>query len=112
VGDLNNNHYLGDNNMKKLLFFLLSVFFISNNSAQQLIMTDPDVTLTSTGTINESMRIATGIVQGGKDITATGTLKIPIVFVKFADDDATTSYWPDADVLPDWAQFWGSYPVK
>jgi len=49
------------------------------------------------------MRIATGIVQGGKDITATGTLKIPIVFVKFADDDATTSYWPDADVLPDWA---------
>lgn len=66
-------------------------------------MTSPDVTLTSSGTINEAMRSASGIVEGGKDITATGTLKIPIVFVKFADDNATTSNWPTANSLPSWA---------
>jgi hypothetical protein len=73
-------------------------------NAQTPIMTSPDVTVTSTNIINSSMRIATGIVQDGKDITAHGLLKIPVVFVRFADDNLTNTNWPVADEIPDWAE--------
>jgi hypothetical protein len=89
--------------MKKVFLLLISLFLVVNSYSQEMIMTSPDVTITSGGTIDESMRSTTGIVAGGKDITATGTLKIPIVFVRFADDNATTSNWPIANLLPTWA---------
>lgn len=83
------------------LFVLLFAFIQLN--AQDAIMTNTDVSTTSTGTIDASMRTAAGIIEDGRDITATGTLKIPIVFVKFADDTETNGNWPNADQLPSWA---------
>ena len=76
--------------MKKIFVFLAYLFFIVNINAQEIMMS-PDVTLSSGNIIDETMRSATGIVAEGKDITAHGTLKIPIVFVRFADDNTSTA---------------------
>lgn len=88
--------------MKKIFVFLAYLFFIVNINAQEIMMS-PDVTLSSGNIIDETMRSATGIVAEGKDITAHGTLKIPIVFVRFADDNTTTANWVTANKLPTWA---------
>lgn len=50
-----------------------------------------------------SMRNTHGIIQGGMKKTASGTLKVLVVFVRFADDQTNTQYWPNYNVLPDWA---------
>ncbi|HTY37251.1 MAG TPA: right-handed parallel beta-helix repeat-containing protein [Bacteroidota bacterium] len=41
---------------------------------------------------------------GGKYITSAGTLRVLVVFVKFADDNETSPTWPNPSVLPTWAQ--------
>lgn len=71
--------------------------------AQEMIFTGNDVSISTSGTINENMRTSEGIIQGGKSLTASGTLKVPIVFVKFSDDNSTTTHWPNANSLPSWA---------
>lgn len=40
----------------------------------------------------------------GKYITSTGTLRVLVVFVRFADDNETSSIWPDPYVKPAWIQ--------
>jgi len=40
----------------------------------------------------------------GKHITSSGTLRVLVVFIRFADDNETAAIWPDANVLPDWAE--------
>lgn len=90
--------------MKNLAIILISFILMISNYAQENIIVDLDANYNSSGSINNSMRLPTGIVQGGKNITASGILKIPIVFVRFADDNATTSHWPTADELPSWAE--------
>ncbi len=96
--------------MKKLLIF---IFVLSLNSlyAQVEIDLGTDVTVNSVGTINELMRGVNGIIQGGKDITASGILRIPIVFVRFADDNEVTNYWPIANELPDWAETFVDFQI-
>ena len=90
--------------MKKISFLLISMFLIITiNGQEEAIMTSPDVITSSTGIIDETMRSPLGFVQDGRDITATGTLKIPIVFVKFANDPVTTPHWPVDSLLPNWA---------
>lgn len=45
-----------------------------------------------------------GIITGGKKKTASGTLRILVIFVRFKDDTRTNSIiWPNATVLPAWA---------
>ncbi|KAA3610775.1 MAG: T9SS C-terminal target domain-containing protein [Calditrichaeota bacterium] len=95
---------------KRLIVFLLLVFVIGIYS-EETIELSPDVIEESVGTINASMRVATGIIEGGKNISASGTLKIPIVFVMFADDNFTSSHWPDADAIPDWASLFVSSKI-
>ena len=40
---------------------------------------------------------------GGKYISASGTLRVLVVFVRFGDDNETSENWPDPGVLPAWA---------
>jgi len=89
--------------MKKFLATICILLFSQLLLAQENIIMNEDVTVNSVGTINNSFRLSTGIIQEGKDITASGILRIPIVFVKFSDDVTTTSYWPVANTLPTWA---------
>jgi len=44
------------------------------------------------------------IHYGGRFITSTGTLRVLMIWVRFADDDESTPIWPDPDVLPQWAE--------
>ncbi len=44
-----------------------------------------------------------GIVQGGKYKTASGTIRVPIIFVRFKDDTQSSTYWPSYGSLPSWA---------
>ncbi len=41
---------------------------------------------------------------GGKFISATGTLRVLVIFVRFADDHQTSDNWPDPNTLPPWAE--------
>lgn len=53
----------------------------------------------------EGMRDENGIIRGGMYKTASGVLRIPIVFVRFADDFQTGSvpgFWDTATVKPQW----------
>jgi len=43
------------------------------------------------------------LLRGGKMKTTVGTLRVMVIFVRFADDVETTSYWPDVNTLPTWA---------
>ncbi|MCA0389452.1 MAG: hypothetical protein LCH52_13270 [Bacteroidetes bacterium] len=45
---------------------------------------------------------SSGIIRGGMEITAQGILKVPIVFVRFAGDNAISpgGLWSDPNVLP------------
>lgn len=40
----------------------------------------------------------------GMYVTSTGTLRVLVVFVRFADDNVTSSIWPDPNVKPAWIQ--------
>jgi hypothetical protein len=42
--------------------------------------------------------------RGGQEKTASGTLRILVVFVRYLDDTLNTPTWPDYNVLPSWAQ--------
>lgn len=56
----------------------------------------------STGVIPTRMIESSGIIRGGMEITAQGILKVPIVFVRFAGDNAISpgGLWSDPNVLP------------
>ena len=41
---------------------------------------------------------------GGRHISSTGTLRVLMIWVRFLDDNETTSIWPDPLVLPEWAK--------
>jgi len=45
-----------------------------------------------------------GVIQGGREKTANGTLRVLFVFVRFKDDYLTKPSWPDYNTLPSWAQ--------
>lgn len=94
------NNNLGNKDMKNIHIILATILFISIVSAQEIIIMDQDVTYNSAGFIDNSKRLASGIRQGGKDITATGILRLPIVFVRFADDNNITTHWPVANQCP------------
>jgi hypothetical protein len=40
----------------------------------------------------------------GKHITSSGTLRVLVIFVRFADDNETSAIWPNPNILPEWAQ--------
>jgi|GEM_PF-1197783 hypothetical protein len=54
----------------------------------------------STGVIPTHLIESSGIIRGGREITAQGVLKVPIVFVRFQQDNSTSQFWPNADILP------------
>jgi M6 family metalloprotease-like protein len=40
---------------------------------------------------------------GGRYVTSTGTLRVLMVWIRFADDNEPSTTWPDPNALPDWA---------
>jgi hypothetical protein len=87
--------------MRHLIFgSLLFVFCLFNNSAGQNFSSEcgmpeePDAP--------ESYAPPTHFV--GRHITSSGTLRVLVVFIRFAGDTETTPVWPDTAVLPAWAQ--------
>lgn len=46
------------------------------------------------------------VTRGGREITNQGTLRVLVVYVRFADDVLNTADWPNYAVLPEWAQRW------
>jgi hypothetical protein len=83
--------------MKNLFILIFSLIFIGVNFAQTII---EDVSSETYGTYPRS----TEILRGGQEKTATGTLKVLVIFVRYADDEVNTDNWPNFNVLPTWAQ--------
>ena len=89
--------------MKSRLSFCLLIFLVflySVNIPAQYEEAIEDVSSETFGTIPKTSEI----LRGGQEKTATGTLKVLVVFVRYLDDTENTSYWPDYHVLPNWAQ--------
>ena len=38
----------------------------------------------------------------GEYITSTGTLKVLVIFIRFADDNDSSGIWPNPTILPIW----------
>ncbi|MBK8662375.1 MAG: hypothetical protein IPN18_11435 [Ignavibacteriales bacterium] len=48
----------------------------------------------STGVIPTHLIESSGIIRGGREITAQGVLKVPIVLPRFQQDNSTSQFWP------------------
>jgi len=83
-----------------VLMFLF--YFVGTIKAQQLASSssNEDVQSVQSGIFPAS----TNMLRGGQEKTATGTLKVLVIFVRYLDDTQNTSTWPDYNVLPPWAQ--------
>lgn len=81
-----------------LLCTFLTLYSISQNSLAQDYFKGCDmITLPE-----ESEGI--NIQYKGKYITSTETLRVLVVFIRFADDYETSSIWPNASVKPTWIE--------
>jgi M6 family metalloprotease-like protein len=86
--------------MKTRLLFLASalvlltvVLSVTTACAQELLCS-----MTSGET-----KAAEQVPIGGRYRTSSGVLRLLVVFVRFKDDNETTSSWPDTNALPYWA---------
>jgi hypothetical protein len=46
--------------------------------------------------------ISPAVNYGGRYVTSTGTLRVLMVWIRFADDNEPSTTWPDPNALPDW----------
>lgn len=87
-----------------LLSVLVLVFCGAGISPAQV----DDFTCGTTPALDQSGTLPAGMVgtvtRGGREITNQGTLRVLVVYVRFADDVLNTADWPNYAVLPTWAQ--------
>lgn len=87
--------------MKKTFLIIVTlILFNYLNIYAQFEQAIADVSSETIGTYPKT----TEVLRGGQEKTATGTLKVLVVFVRYLDDTQNTTYWPDYNVLPTWAQ--------
>lgn len=83
--------------------FFLTAFWSGVTSAQIDDLTcGTSTALDQPGTLSAAM-VGT-VARGGREITNQGTLRVLVVYVRFADDVLNTTDWPNYAVLPTWAQ--------
>lgn len=86
----------------KPLFFVsivLVVFFLFPNS-KAIAQYPSECAMDS---VPPEVQILT-ITYGGREISSMGTLRVLMIWVRFADDNESTAIWPNPSVLPEWAQ--------
>ncbi len=90
---------------------LLMLVLLPTSGVSQSNPLDGEV-VCGTGLIQESqlqLRVLGGMTttsvlqRGGMLKTASGYIRVLVVFVRFVDDVTNTTYWPDYTVLPGWA---------
>jgi len=94
--------------MKKV-FILVLIFAANYTFAQQGGLYDstfsaPGKMPSLSANLTNAPVGVTGIRRAGKEITAQGTLRVLVIFIRFKDDIENTPTWPDYRVLPDWAK--------
>ncbi|MFZ1517536.1 MAG: T9SS type A sorting domain-containing protein [Ignavibacteriaceae bacterium] len=77
-------------------------FLVTNIYAQDIFDSIPinDVQTVTEGFFPETDQMS----RGGQEKTASGILRILVIFVRYKDDTLNTPTWPDYTVLPSWAQ--------
>ncbi len=90
--------------MKKifLIILLFSVNYFAQIEQQIKCPINLETILPSAKTSTVAKN-ANGIIQGGKKKTASGILRVLVIFVRFKDDNTNTASWPNYQVLPNWA---------
>jgi len=89
--------------MKHLTFFIVFIFIVFNEiQAQDIFSSTP---IYDVQTVTESIYPETNLMpRGGQEKTASGILKILVIFVRYKDDTENTASWPNFNTLPSWAQ--------
>jgi M6 family metalloprotease-like protein len=96
--------------MKPLNIFagLLGVLFLITLGAELSLAQVDDYTCGTTPALDQPGTLPSAMVgtitRGGREITNQGTLRVLVVYVRFADDVLNTADWPNYAVLPSWAQ--------
>jgi M6 family metalloprotease-like protein len=80
-----------------LCVFLLLYFSTQKSSAQDYIKSCDMVPLPEESEVQS-------VQYKGKYITSTGTLRVLVVIIRFADDNETSSIWPNVTIKPDWIE--------
>ncbi len=83
----------------KLLFYLLFLFlFLNEIQAQDIFSSTP---INDVQTVTEGIYPETNTISlGGQEKTASGVLRVLVIFVRYLDDTENTTTWPDYTVLP------------
>lgn len=89
--------------MKHLTLFIVFVFIVFNEiQAQDIFSSTP---INDVQTVTEGIYPETNTISlGGQEKTASGVLRVLVIFVRYLDDTENTTTWPDYTVLPTWAQ--------
>ncbi len=90
--------------MGKYIFIIALIFLFGLNSTISYSQQSFCGMSETSGKQETTMQLATLSHTGGKYITAQGTITSFVLFVRFSDDNETTIQWPNATVLPTWAQ--------
>jgi len=91
--------------MKQIKFITMIFLCVILKLEAQDIFTFRDSPLIDVLSSTQGIFPTTSIMpRGGQEKTATGTLRILVIFVRYKDDVENTSIWPDYTILPDWAK--------
>ncbi|MFZ2325048.1 MAG: T9SS type A sorting domain-containing protein [Ignavibacteriaceae bacterium] len=88
--------------MKSIIVILMAFLLIIELKSQDALLSTAvlDIQNTTAGIYPNPNTL----IRGGQEKTASGTLRILVVFVRYKDDVENTATWPDYNVLPTWAQ--------
>ncbi len=83
---------------KKLTLIFVIIFIACNFIHAELPQNS------TCGMPSEALQTSAFTNIGGRYISSEGTITALVLFVRFSDDTETTSSWPNAGILPSWAQ--------